>query len=227
MRYHILNGDALAEGFDLEGEIVICREFLIEGDLKAKDLNEFWQVRSDYVKEKFNDDSYFAKVKGEFDKLSDLKPQDEVNLWFGDEAFCQVNMSFVLWLIWEKNPVVYRVFPDSKDWDCTFEDVNGCFKKRQKLTIEEVRFGTLLWEGFQRKDWTNLLNPVGTEFGNFRQYKQVCQALMQIDSKPREILQEIIKDGETDFSNIFRQFRQKAFVYGFGDAQVKNLLESI
>ncbi|NJM53918.1 MAG: hypothetical protein HC846_11345 [Blastocatellia bacterium] len=84
MIYHVLNGDGLAENFDLEGEIVVCRECLIDGDLRAKNLNELWKVRAGFIKKNYGADDYFEKVKSEFDKLNNLKTTDEVNLWFGN-----------------------------------------------------------------------------------------------------------------------------------------------
>lgn len=227
MIYHILNGDSLAHNFDLEGEIIVCRECLIDGDLRAKDLNKLWNVRAEFIKRQYGADDYFEKVKGEFDKLTKIKPTDEVNLWFGDDAFCQVNMFFVLWMIWDKKPTFYRVFPDSKDWNCTFDELGKCFNDRKKLSLEDVRIGELIWQAFQSKDSVNLLNLSNLTFPNFPKTKEVCQALIDIESKPKEILREITANGETNFSKIFTQFKEKAGVYGFGDSQVKNILAEI
>lgn len=62
MIYHVLNGDALAETFNLEGEKVICRECLIDGDLRAKNLKELWKVRAEFIKNNYGADNYFEKV---------------------------------------------------------------------------------------------------------------------------------------------------------------------
>lgn len=226
MIYHVLNGDGLAENFNLEGEKIVCRECLIDGDLKAKNINELWKVRAEYIKKTYDADDYFEKVKGEFDKLNNLKPTDEVNLWFGNEAFCQVNMSFVLWMFWDKKPDFYRVFPDSDGWNCNYSNVNQCFENRKKLSWEEVQWGTLLWEKFQAKDLDCSLFQI-VRFENLKNFEQVCRALTKIEIEPKEILREITRNGETDFNKIFVQFKEKAGVYGFGDLQVKNLLSEI
>lgn len=222
MIYHVLNGDSLAENFNLEGEKIICRECLIEGDLQAKNLNELWKVRAEVVKKTYGADDYFEKVKGEFDKLNDLKPNDEVNLWFGNEAFCQVNLWFILWLSGKTDAKFYRVFPDSKDWDCTFENLAKCYEARQKLSNEDIQKGKQLWKDFVS----------GCQFSDkstsesFPNLSEICQALIERETKPKEVLQEITKNSETDFSKIFTQFKQSAGIYGFGDLQVKNLLNS-
>ncbi len=227
MIYHILNGDGLAQDFNLEGEIIICRECLIDGDLRAKNLNKLWKVRAEFIKNSYSADDYFEKVKGEFDKLNNLKPNDEVNLWFGNEAFCQVNMSFVLSLLADKNDNIFRVFPDSDDWNCSFENLNNCFETRQRLSESEVNLGKELFKAFCDKDFESLKMLSKTESNNFPHLSEICQALIGIDTKPKEILREITNNGETDFNKIFAQFKQKAAIYGYGDLQVKRLLDSI
>ena len=157
MIYHILNGDGLAGGFDLDGEIIICREAFIEGDLQADSQEDFWNVRSEFIKEGYDGDSYFEKVKSEFDKLDNLQPADEVNLWFGDEAFCQVNLWFCLQLLVDKNAKLFRVFPDSDDWDCSFHDLRECARSRQPLTEEDLQLGKRLWQAFS-SFFANVIN---------------------------------------------------------------------
>ncbi|SIQ07301.1 hypothetical protein SAMN05880574_10525 [Chryseobacterium sp. RU37D] len=69
--FHITNGDYLAyqlEKTSVEGEIIVCREALVLGNLKAYSLEDFWKVRAesvlnDYTVEK---KSYYQKVFPEF-----------------------------------------------------------------------------------------------------------------------------------------------------------------
>lgn len=227
MNYHILNGDALAQGFNLDGEIIVCREAFIEGELGTESLEDFWKVRAEFIGKSDNDDSYFEKVKGEFDKLNNLKPDDEVNLWFGDEAFCQVNLWFCLQLLADKNANVFRVFPDSDNWNCVFHNLEKCFENRQKLTIEDLQISKQLWKAFSSEDFEALKELGETESKGFLRLDEVCQALIEKNERPKEILREIVETGEKDFGKIFLQFRNQASIYGFGDSQVKNLLKSI
>ncbi len=227
MIYHILNGDGLAGGFDLDGEIIICREAFIEGDLQADSQKDFWNVRSKFIKEAYDDDLYFEKVKSEFDKLDNLQPTDEVNLWFGDEAFCQVNLWFCLQLLVDKNPKLFRAFPDSDDWDCSFHDLKKCVESRQNLTVGDLQLGKKLWQAFSTQDFEALKELGETDSECFPRLGEVCQALIEKNYRPKKILQEIVQDGEKDFGKIFMRFRERADIYGFGDSQVKNLLEAI
>lgn len=223
MIYHILNGDALGESFDLEGEKIICRECLIDGETDAENFADLMDLRAKFIKDAFGDDDY-QSVRKEFEKMRQFKPSDEVNLWFGSEAFCQVNLWFCLWLSAESGALIYRVFPDSNDWDCGFENLSKSYENRRKLNENDINLGVELWKSFSTKDFASLKRLSENDSENFLHLKEVCQALIEKDSKPKAILSEITAAGETDFGKIFNKFRTQAGIYGFGDAQVRNLL---
>lgn len=53
MVYNILNGDSLAYSFpdaNIEGEIIVVREGLIDGELSGDNLHDFWQSRAKYMR---------------------------------------------------------------------------------------------------------------------------------------------------------------------------------
>ncbi len=227
MIYHILNGDGLAGKFKLEGEVIVCRECLIEGDLKTESLADFWKTRAEFIKQTDGDASYPEKVKREFERLNQLNSDDEVNLWFGNEAFCQVNQWFCLSLSLGSGATFYRVFPDSEDWNCGFEKLENCLDSRQKLSEEDLKLGQELWEAFCHQDFESLKDLGERSSKCFKRLDEVCQALIEKDFRPKEILNEITETGESDFAHIFTQFQARAEVYGFGDLQVKNLLSEI
>lgn len=133
-------------------------------------------------------------------------------------------MWFVLSLLDETNPKVYRVFPDSDDWDCRFNNLEECFEKRQKMSRDEVSFGKKLWSQFVLG---SIMAKENNFSPNFPKLNEVCQAIVERDLNPKVILREITKYGETDFSKIFIEFREKAGIYGFGDAQLKRILADI
>lgn len=45
MEIQVLNGDALAEKFPIAGEIIVCREAIIDGPTNASDLQNCFQNR--------------------------------------------------------------------------------------------------------------------------------------------------------------------------------------
>ena len=54
---HILNGDCLAEQLNqsnLNKEFIICRECLVEGDVLAENLEDFWRKRSEFISESYH-----------------------------------------------------------------------------------------------------------------------------------------------------------------------------
>jgi hypothetical protein len=57
--------------------------------------------------------------------------------------------------------------------------------------------------------------------------EEVGAAAAERDTRPRAILSEILSTGgETGIEKIFPIFKDRAGVYGYGDAQVKRLLET-
>ncbi|MUP46057.1 DUF1835 domain-containing protein [Gramella sp. BOM4] len=117
---HILNGDALKQGFPkrIPGELIIVRECLIEGDVSRRDLDGFFASRISWLGEAYNEsrENYKRRVKQEFKKILNLDKKSEINLWFEEDLFCQVNLWFVCYLlklIDAEN--VYLIKPESQD----------------------------------------------------------------------------------------------------------------
>ena len=98
---HILNGDALKDNFssDITGEIIVIRECLVDGDVSGKNLDELFKNRAKFISEcyqGFSKDGYYEKVIPEIQKLESLNNDVEINLWFEDDLFCQINFWFTL-----------------------------------------------------------------------------------------------------------------------------------
>ena len=52
MKAHVLPGDSLRPEFEktnLDGDIIVCRECLISGDVDADSLPEFWDQRARFI----------------------------------------------------------------------------------------------------------------------------------------------------------------------------------
>ena len=181
MIYHVLPGDSLVETFEktnLEGEIIVCRECLIEGDLKAKNLEDFWNVRENYLTKNFpqKENFYAENVRGEFEKLLAVSPGDEINLWFEYELFCQSNLWFCLSLLNGKDIEIFRVAPvvrnENNLWkgfgDLECERFEKMFRAqrqtfRRKMSSSEDGFGKHL----QRKILKNAEMLILTKSKNF------------------------------------------------------------
>jgi hypothetical protein len=240
MIYHVLPGDSLVETFektDIKGEIIVCRECLIEGDLSAENLEDFWKVRENYLTKEFpKEENFYAEnVRGEFEKLLAVSPFDEINLWFEYELFCQTNLWFCLSLLSEKDVEIYRVAPvvrtENDLWkgfgSLSANDLEKCFGQRIGLSKDDVRFGKSLWELFVSKDFQSSDFSETEDRESFPYLNEVCRAAAEIEIRPREKVREIIESGETDFGKVFQTFGKTEGVYGFGDAQVKKIYDSI
>lgn len=121
MVFNILNGDSLAYSFPdakIEGEIIVVREALIDGDLSGDYLDEFWQSRAKYMG--ITQTEYNNSVVKEFEKIISAPDKSEFNLWFEYDLFCQVNMWFVISIIYslqvrKKVYAVYTSYLDRND----------------------------------------------------------------------------------------------------------------
>jgi len=241
MKLHVLPGDALAEDFrrtGIGGTIIVCRECLVEGDVKADNLEEFWRVRADFIGETYEEEKakYLSGVRGEFENLQKLAVKDsEVNLWFEYELFCQVNMWFCLNLLSESEAKIYRVAPVVRHGDDVWkgfgkldaERLKKCFAERIEFSSEDKQLGADLWKAFQNSDYEALEMLSTSESECFPYLKEVCRAEIEKSSRPQKVLEEIIARGKTDFAEIFPEFSAQAGVYGFGDSQVKRILAEI
>jgi hypothetical protein len=241
METHVLNGDALAEKFPMEGDLVVCRECLIDGPVAANSLEKLWRLRASYLLGKFDEDesSYFNQVKTEFDKLS--RATSPVNLWFEHDLFCQANMWFVLYYLKENkiNLPVFRVMPPAEAqqiWSgfgsMKKADLLNCFERRIQLSEKDTQLGLHLWRAYQAGDLVTIKKISFEKSPTFPLLREVCEAHIQRFprsglGRPQQKLKQILESGETDFKSIFIEFWKTEGIYGFGDSQVKSMLASL
>lgn len=236
MKLHVLPGDSLTERFretEIDGDLVICRECLVEGEVKARTLNEFWRVRASFISDTYpeSEGSYFDDVAAELAKLHNLPADSEVNLWFEHELFCQVNMWFCLSLLAGTEAKVFRVEPATDAiWmgfgNLSPDDLTKSFNSRRQLSADDIDFGNLLWTAYQKADHQELLRLSKNASDLFPHLEEVCLAAIEKTTRPVKILKEIKNDGVSEFPEIFAEFSKRAGIYGFGDSQVKRLLQS-
>jgi hypothetical protein len=242
MKYHILTGDALAGTFrrtGIEGIPIIVRECLIDGPVASGDPEIFWKRRAEFITDSFdaNVDEYLNSVKSEFDKIEQINPGDEVNLWFENDLFCQANMWFTISLINRRQLTnVFRVAPrirTANKWEGfgrhTPTDLVACYEKRQAFTKGDYKLGENLWDAYRNEDVVALAFYSGSLSPCFPYLEEVCRAEMERKrhARPRKVLEDLLAKGYTDFSDIFTQFSQTEGIYGYGDLQVGNMLKEI
>ena len=239
MNIHVLPGDALAERFaetNIDGETIVCRECLVDGDVKAENTTDFWNVRAAFIESAYGEpkENYLQTTALELQELENFEPGAEVNLWFEHELFCQTNMWFCLSLLQKSKAEIYRIAPIVETGDDFWkgfgndaETLRRCYAQRIKFAEKDVELGANLWRAFQNSDRAELERLSQTESVCFPHLKAVCRAAVEKNSRPKEILREISKSGISDFSETFTEFSRRAGVYGFGDAQVKRILQTL
>lgn len=240
-QYHILNGDALKDRFpkSIAGDIFVARECLVDGDVCAEDLNDLYRIRANFISqnyEGFKEHDYYSKTVSEFEKIRAIPNNVEVNLWFEDDLFCQVNFWFIVHLLSNSNCTIFLVRPEIHNQfgfgGLNNSELNKLLKNKVILyNKDEI---SRLWTSYQSNNYEELL-----ETGNSlkSQYPFIFNAveahLERLPSygkkgRPIESILQIMKDLNTsEFAPIFKEFNRREAFYGFGDLQVKRLYNAI
>lgn len=236
--YHVLNGDALREQFpeNIPGDIIVLRECLVDGPVRAKTLEDFFALRAAFISAHYNEvatPEYFANTVSEINKLLAIPAGAKVYLWFEDDLFCQVNFWFVMyWLQQKENPpMVYLVRPQVHTAygfaGLEEEELIQIFQNSVLLTkADEI---ATLWTAYQQGDTTALLQTA-RDLPTYPFIREAVEA--HLDRIPdgtdpgrpvRALRQIMLELGTQEFSPVFKVFSQREAIYGFGDLQVKRL----
>lgn len=246
MTYHILNGDALAYSFPdstIEGDIIVVREALIDGDVSCSDLDAFWQTRARYLG--ISQAEYQEKVVTEFEKIGQAPNGSAFNLWFEYDLFCQVNMWFVISLIQQlpidkKVYAVYTSYVDSTSkhfWNgygpADTHQLQTCFADRILFSEADIQFGTALWSAYKNNDLEALSRLALHASPAFPYLREVVQAHIDrfpqdgTPGRPEKVIAAITQQGSSDFPTVLQEFWKRESIYGFGDTQLKQLYDKV
>jgi hypothetical protein len=246
MIYNILNGDSLAHSFSnakIEGNIIVIREALMDGDLSGDNLNDFWRSRAKY--HGMAEAEYHSDIVQEFEKIINAPDSSEFSLWFEYDLFCQVNMWFVISIInslsiKKKVYAVYTSYLDRNDkqfWNgfgqATSRELEICFADRIPLNDTDLQFGQDLWMAFKNDDFEELIRLAKNQSPAFPYLQEVIKAHVDrfpkdgSKGRPERVLEDITKNISTDFHKVFKEFWSRESIYGFGDTQLKELYDKV
>ncbi|RYU96044.1 DUF1835 domain-containing protein [Emticicia agri] len=244
MTYNILNGDSLAYSFHeagIAGEVVVCREALIDGNLSGDTLTEFWQNRAQSLEVSLEEYESYSVV--EFNKILNAPNNSTFHLWFGYDLFCQANTWFVLSLIDSLaiDKEVFMVYPtflaEADIWKefgrADGEDLKISFSNKVRFEEEDFQLARELWQAYKNQDLLTLSQLAERKSACFPYLKVACQAHIERFaahgelSRPERVLTAILQKGETDFYKVFSKFSQQEGVYGFGDSQLKPIYDKL
>jgi hypothetical protein len=242
MEVHVLNGDALARDFEIEGKVIIVREALMEGPVDADSYDKFWKIRSEFHSNESEDNTsrYQIEVEAEFEKLKRLRNISAINLWFDHDLFCQINMWFVVDFLTEHavNVTLYRVMPSTQMeniWSgfgkMNDADLRECYRRRQKFQESDIRLCVDLWNAYRVNDLESMKLLSLKQSPCFPLLSDAVEAHVERfpkeNARPQKRLREILKQGHQDFHDVFSEFVKTEGVYGFGDLQVKDMLRAL
>lgn len=208
--------------------------------MKGKTLNELFETRAKFLSENYggSESDYYEKAVVEFDKVQRIDDGSDINLWFEDDLFCQVNFWFVASLLEEgdSDNEVFLIRPKSHSpygfAGLDKSELLSIFENRIPLT--ELFKIASLWKAYQTDDLEKL---VGLAKELEQEYPFILSAveahLERIPTngnpgRPTESLIAIMNELQTEkFGPVFMEFNKRESIYGFGDLQVKRLFDEI
>lgn len=246
MTYNILNGDSLAYSFPdtkIEGDTIVVREALIDGDLSGNNLQDFWCSRAKHMG--LTEAEYHDKVGSEFEKIMNAPADFEFNLWFEYDLFCQVNMWFVISIInsLSVKKQVYAVYTSYLDrnnkqfWNgfgpANSSQLQVCFGDRILLSDADLQLGQALWIAYKGNNFEELIRLANNQSFAFPYLQEVVKAHIDrfpkdgTNGRPEKVIEDITKNVSTDFPKVFKEFWNRESIYGFGDIQLKHLYDKV
>lgn len=242
--YQILNGDALKQRFpqSIDGEIIVARECLVDGNVQGNNFESLMKNRASFISQypACTSEDYRLNTIPEFKKIIELTATSEINCWFEDDLFCQVNFWYVLFLLSQqpRHNALFLVRPNAGN-EYSFGHMSDAeleiaFKNRMPISREHLAILGQLWPSYQINDHSKLMQIAkffNVEFPFLLPAVNAHIARSPDESGlgyPERVLLEIINEQETPtFSAAFRAFHQKMAIYSFGDLQVKAMYDRL
>ena len=242
--YHILNGDALKAQLlqVIQGTQIVMRECLVDGCVEGENLDEFFKVRAKFIAqdyEGYTEADYHHKTAPELQKLFQIPQNAEIVFWFEDDLFCQVNFWFAFHHIKKSNSnsSLFLVRPPkhTQYGFCGLGEAELVNVYQQRIALkEQLAELASLWKYYQLGELQALREVAISVERNYPFILPAVQAhLDRIPSanslgRPTETLIQIKRELNTnDFGEIFREFCKRESIYGFGDLQMKQLLDGL
>ena len=240
---HILNGDALKKRFptSLKGELIVCRECMIDGPVRGESLEQVLANRSRFMSEAYGvtEEEYRIKTIHEMTAITTISPNSQVNLWFEDDLFCQVHF----WMICRqlgRQKVTENIFlVRALDLQMGFgrmsdEQLVQAYQRKRRISAEQLRSLSALWRAYQ-KDHISEMQSIASDLGTSMPFIQtaVDAHIARIPDenfkgRPYESIRQIMHDLDTtEFGSVFAEFSVREAIYGLGDLQVKRIWEKV
>ena len=227
---------------ELTGLFIIMRECFVDGETAADNLTDLFLARARFIEREYGypKGAYFDKTVPELEKILNIPAGSEINLWFEDDLFCQVNFWFVCAQLARRTVArqVFLVRPDEAHPYSFGEMSRAALLEayRNKKTVppaDLMAFGHL-WKAYQHHATGVMRDLADSLKGEYPFVNEALNAHLQRfpengePGRPERVIMEIMREKNTeDFREIFQEFSRREGIYGFGDLQVSNLCEKI
>ncbi|WP_430468195.1 DUF1835 domain-containing protein [Winogradskyella ouciana] len=245
---HITNGNTLTDylrELDFTDDILTWQEMLCEGPtIPAIDSEEFFDLRSKFLKEFYDIEVDTNELKKELSKLDNVDDYSEINLWFEYDLFCHINMIGVINLLHQKeiNKPLYLVCSGRVDGEKNLkglseldaDQIKEHYDNKVLLTQEDIDLAKALWRTYCGTDH-NILKPYIVTNSNFKYMTNCLKAHLKRFPHQKSGL-SVLED------NILRLVRDNDIksrhhllgyslnyqgYYGFGDLQHKRMIDKL
>lgn len=241
MTYHILNGDALLNQFpNIEGTIIICRECMIDGPIQGKDESVFFDHRAQFIADYFDtsEENYNDKCLKELFKMDLITSDDEINLWFEDDLFCQSNLWFIIHMLCTRGlNKISLVRPNHNGW-MGFGSMNTTalkevYDSRISIGSQSSQHFSELWKAYQHENISQMKEMALYLRAIVPRLPQVIKAHADrnrgsiSEGRPEKALRALKEKGFKDFGEVFNWFSENEGIYGYGDLQIEKMWDRI
>lgn len=221
---------------EIEGELLVCRECLIDGPLKGRNLTDFFAERMLFLEEFYGDPEqfYLNEVVPQFDAMQEIPKGSNVYFWFEADLFCQLNFWFSASLMNIANgSKYYLVIPDAPNQygfsGLDNKQLIAAHEDPRPLSSMTMAVLQQIWKACQTSDQPTALSLANMLQISVPQLAELPKVLKNYyDEQHLRLLEQIIAAQETpDFGTTFQEFCKTAPQYGFGDLQLKRLFDQI
>jgi HPt (histidine-containing phosphotransfer) domain-containing protein len=204
-------------------------------DLFYKDRVTFLSALTD---EEISKERYVKEVGGLFEKIQSSIDHTDIVLWFEHDVFCQVNCWFIIWLIarnTSQDYIVWMVHPKEEAPFSfaahTMQELVQAFEHAQP--VKDLDRLAKLRPAYCNQDNQGLITLAHKLKSTYPFLMPAIQAHLdrhptgESPGRPTQTLMQIKQSTtEASFGEIFQEFSRREGVYGMGDLQVKQLLQS-
>lgn len=240
---HILNGDALFSKFpsSIPGEIIVFRESLVDGPVDFDSFEALIVGRSKYLEKTYpgtQEKPYLPYVSAELEKIMTNSDRNRIYCWFEADLFCQVNLWYSIFLLNNHEGDVALVLP-KMSLQNGFADLNEselfeAYRDPKILSKNERTILGKLWLLFQKNKSKEAKSLAWTLENDLPFLMPAIEAWSESiphgdnPGKPKTELMAISKELKTEeFKYIYREFRRRHPIYGYGNLLTQRLWDEI